>query len=308
MRVAGICAFGGDVETLEVGDPRPLGADEVLIDVRAAGVGNWDEIVRSGGWNVGVSPPMALGVQAAGVISAVGADVGGFGVGDEVLCHPVPLRDQGGWAPLLIAPVGSVACKPSDVSWDIAGVFPIPALTAEQVVSQALALQSGEALLVHGAGGSTGGMMVQLAARRGADVIATCSPRSAGRVRSYGARAVIDYHESGWPQTVRALFNGKGVHAVANAVVGGAATAMTTLLDGGRLATITSDPPPVDRGITVTNVYVRSDGPQLSWLAALLGQHQLNMPTPRRCGIDEAAAALAQVVAGHATSGMVITP
>jgi len=210
VRVAGICAFGGDVQTLEVDDRRPLVADEVLIDVRAAGVCHWDELVRTGGWNVGVSPPMALGVEAAGVISAVGAYVGGFGVGDEVLCHPVPLRDQGGSAPLLIAAVGSVASKPSDVSWDIGGVFPIPALTAEQVVSEALRLQSGEALLVHGAGGSTGGMMAQLAARRGADVIATCSPRSAGRVRSYGARTVIDYHESGWPQTVRALFNGQG--------------------------------------------------------------------------------------------------
>jgi NADPH:quinone reductase-like Zn-dependent oxidoreductase len=308
VRVAGIRAFSGDVETVEVGDPRPLAADEVLIDVRAAGVGNWDEIVRTGGWDVGVSPPMALGVEAAGIVSAVGADVSGFAVGDEVLCHPVPLRDQGGWAPLLIAPVGSIASKPSDMSWDIAGVFPIPALTAEQVVSEALALQSGETLLVHGAGGTTGGLMVQLAVRLAADVIATCSQRSASRVRSYGARAVIDYHQSGWPQIVRALFNGKGVQAVANAAIGGAATAMTTLVDGGRLATITSDPPTAGREITVTNVYVRSDGPQLNRLAALFGRHELSMPSPRRCGIDDAAAALAQVVAGEATGGIVIAP
>jgi NADPH:quinone reductase-like Zn-dependent oxidoreductase len=306
VRVAGIRDIGADVETLEVGDPRALAADEVLIEVRTAGVGNWDEIVRTGGWDVGASPPMALGVEAGGVISAVGVDVKGFGVGDEVSCHPVPLRDQGGWAQLQIVPIGSIASKPTNMSWDIAGVFPIPALTAEQVVSEALALQSGESLLVHGAGGSTGGMIVQLAALRGVDVIATCSPGSADRVRSYGARAVVTYHDGAWPDTVRALVGGTGVQAVANATVGGAATAIATLVDGGRIATITSDPPTPSRGITVTNLYVRSDGPQLNRLSALFGEDKLKMLTPRRCRIEQAANALTQVVAGRARGGMVI--
>jgi NADPH:quinone reductase-like Zn-dependent oxidoreductase len=306
VRVAGVRSVGSDVRTLEVGEPRPLAGDEVLIEVRAAGVGHWDEIARAGDWDLGVSPPMALGVEAAGVISAVGADVDGFGVGDEVLCHPVPLRHQGCWAPMLIAPVGSVAAKPSETSWDVAAVFPVPALTAEQVLGEALDIQSGETLLVHGAGGSTGGMIVQLAAMRGADVIATCSPHSADRVRAYGARAIIDYHQSGWPDTVRTLTKGVGVQAVANAAVGGAATAITTVVDEGRLATITSDPPANSRGIAVSNVYVHSNGRQLSRLAALLGQDTLKLPAPRRCRIEQAADALAQIVSGHARDGIVI--
>ena len=73
MLVAGVRTFGGNVETIEVDEPRPLAADEVLIDVRSAGVGNWDDIIRTGGWDVGTSPPLALGVEAAGVIKAVGA-------------------------------------------------------------------------------------------------------------------------------------------------------------------------------------------------------------------------------------------
>ena len=104
MLVAGVHAFGGKVETLEVDEPRPLTADEVLIEVRGAGIGNWDKIVRAGDWDVGVLPPMALGVEAAWVIKAVGADPGRFSVGAAVLCHPVPLRDQGTWAPFVIAP------------------------------------------------------------------------------------------------------------------------------------------------------------------------------------------------------------
>jgi NADPH:quinone reductase-like Zn-dependent oxidoreductase len=298
--------LGGKVETLEVGEPRPLAADEVLIDVRSAGVGNWDNIIRTGGWDVGTRPPLALGVEAAGVIKAVGAYPSGFGVGDEVLCHPVPLRDQGTWASLLIAPVGSLAHKPPEISWGTAAIFPVPALTAEQVVGEALALHGGETLLVHGAGGITGGLIVQLAALRGVDVLATASSRSADRVRANGAREVIDYHDPMWPQHAKALAKAS-IDAVANAAPRGAAVAMTALADGGRLATITPDPPASTRGISVTAVYVRSDGAQLDRLTALLDSHRLSLPTPRSCSLDQAAYALAQVVAGHESSGVVIT-
>jgi NADPH:quinone reductase-like Zn-dependent oxidoreductase len=306
MLVAGVRTLGGNVEMLDVDEPRPLTADEVLIDVRSAGIGNWDNIIRIGGWDVGTSPPLALGVEAAGVIKAVGAHPSGFSVGDAVLCHPVPLRDQGTWAPLLIAPVGSLARKPPEISWETAAIFPVPALTAEQVVGEALELHGGETLLVHGAGGVTGGLIVQLAALRGVDVLATASPRSVDRVRANGAREVIDYRDPMWPQHARALAKGS-IDAAVNAAPGGAAAVMTALADGGRLATITPDPPASTRGISVTAVYVRSDGAQLDRLTALLDSHRLSIPTPRSCSLDEAASALAQVVAGHAPGGVVIT-
>jgi NADPH:quinone reductase-like Zn-dependent oxidoreductase len=305
MLVAGIRTLGGDVEVLEVDEPRQLAPDEVLVDVRSAGIGNWDNIVRTGGWDVGTRPPMALGVEAAGVIMAVGDHRCGFNVADEVLCHPVPIRDQGAWAPLLIAPVGSLAHKPPEISWATAAIFPVPALTAEQVVAEALTLHVGETLLVHGAGGITGGLIVQLAALRGAEVLATAGPRSADRVRGYGAREVIDYRDPLWPQHARALAR-DSIDAFPNAAPGGAAAAMTALVDGGRLATITPDAPASSRGISVIAVYVRSDGTQLGRLAALLASGELTMPTPRSCGLDQAAAALAHVVAGHEASGVAI--
>lgn len=306
MLVAGVRTLGGKVETLEVDGPRPLAEDEVLIDVRSAGIGNWDNIIRYGGWDVGRTPPLALGVEAAGVINAVGSRPSGFKVGDEVLCHPVPLRGQGTWAPVLVAPVGSLAHKPPELPWETAAIFPVPALTAEQVAGETLALRSGETLLVHGAGGITGGLIVQLAAIRGVDVLATAGPRSADRVRAYGAREVLDYRDPLWPQHARALAEGS-IDAVANAAPGGAAAAMTALADGGRLATITPDRPASSRGIRVTAVYVRSDGTQLDRLTALLASGRLSVPTPRSCPLDEAAAALAHVVAGHEPRGVVIT-
>src|ERR1700729_1922132 len=130
MRVAGIENVGGQVEMIEVADPRVLRPGEVLIEGRAAGVGNWDEIVRGGGWDVGRNPPMALGVEAAGVVDAVGPDVAGWSVGEEVITHPLPLTDQGTWAPSLIVRAELLARKPSDISWAQAAAFPVPALTA----------------------------------------------------------------------------------------------------------------------------------------------------------------------------------
>src|SRR5438552_10726338 len=97
MRVAGITARGEPVEILEVDELAPPGADEVLLDVAAAGVGNWDELVRIGSWQLGVPAPMALGTEAAGTVAAVGSGVAELGEGDEVITHPLPLRRHGAW-------------------------------------------------------------------------------------------------------------------------------------------------------------------------------------------------------------------
>src|SRR5262245_54803443 len=157
MQVAGIRRIGDRVEIIEVSELRPLAGDEVLLEVMAAGVGNWDEFVRTGGWDVGAKPPMALGVEAAGTVMAAGQAVTDWAPGDAVMTHPVPLRDQGTWAPRLIAPAGLLARKPPSASWEAAAAFPVPALTAERVVGDALHIRAGEPLLVHGAGGVPAG-------------------------------------------------------------------------------------------------------------------------------------------------------
>jgi NADPH:quinone reductase-like Zn-dependent oxidoreductase len=104
MGAAGVETFGGEVQMLELATPQSLTPDEVVIVVRAAGVGNWDEIVRVGGWDVGRQRPLVLGVEAAGVVVAVGEEVTSLAPGDEVLTHPLPLRHQGTRAERLVAP------------------------------------------------------------------------------------------------------------------------------------------------------------------------------------------------------------
>jgi NADPH:quinone reductase-like Zn-dependent oxidoreductase len=307
MQAAGIDAFGGQVRLLELAAPGSPAPDEVVVSVHAAGVGNWDEFVRTGDWDVGPKPPLALGVEAAGVVAAVGEDVRGLAAGDQVLTHPVPLRHQGTWAPWLLAPAALVAPKPAVVSWEQAAAFPVPALTADQALTQAAPVPDGQWVLVHGAGGVTGGLTVQLAVAQGATVVATAGPLSAARVRGWGARVVLDYHDPGWPARVRAAApGGGGVGAAVNAAPGGAAAALQAVAAGGRLATITGDPPPPERGVQVTDVYVRADGARLGALVARLAHGRLSLHLAATPPLAQAATALQDAVAGRARGATVL--
>jgi NADPH:quinone reductase-like Zn-dependent oxidoreductase len=296
------------VTLLELPDPRPPAAGEVLIDVRAAGVANWDDIVRTGDWDVGGAPPLALGVEAAGEVVAVGDGVDSPGVGAAVMTHPLPLVDQGCWTQRLLAPAQLVAETSRDVSWAEAAAFPVPALTAEQVISGALDLQPGQTVLVNGAGGVTGAMIVELAARRGATVIATASPRNAARLQARGAAVVVDYHDPAWTSRAIAAAGSSGIEAAANAVPGGEAEALSTVADGGRLATITGAPPPEERGIGIADVIVRPDGDQLRRLAASLGQGELHIDVHASYPLASAAEALALTLGGAGGGAVVLEP
>src|SRR5919197_338030 len=262
MRAAGITALGEPVEIFEVDELATPAAGEVIIDVVAAGIGNWDELVRIGSWQIGGPAPMALGTEAAGTVAAAGSGVAELREGDEVLTHPLPLRRNGTWAGRVLAPAATVAARPPTASWEAGGAFPIPALTAA----------------------------------RGARVIATASAKKAERIRDYGASEVLDYHRD-WPALVREITGGGAPKAV-NAARGQAATTLKAVADGGRLATITGDPPPEERGVAVSDVYVRPDGRQLSVLAKLLSRGTLSVPIASVRPLEEAAQALHEVVAG----------
>jgi NADPH:quinone reductase-like Zn-dependent oxidoreductase len=236
--------------------PRPLAACEVLIWVMAAGVGNWDELARVGDWDIGRRPPMALGVEAAGVITAIGARVTRWVPGDEVMTHAVPVRDQGAWSEQLIADGDFLAAKPERVPWEEAAAFPVPALTAAQALPEALTPAADDLLLVNGAGGVTGGMVAALARLRGIRVIATAGPTSSERLQQLGVETVLDYHDPDWPQAVLALTHGAGVTAEINAARGGEAATLRAVAERGRFATITGAPPKPERGVSIADVYV----------------------------------------------------
>jgi NADPH:quinone reductase-like Zn-dependent oxidoreductase len=250
---------------------------------------------------------MALGVEATGIITEIGEGLRGFDVGDEVLTHAVPLLERGFWAEHAIVSVAHVAPKPANVSWRDAAALPVPALVAAQVLADSLHLRAGDSLLVNGAGGTTGGLVVQLAAARRVTVIATAGSTSADRVLSLGADAVLDYEDFSWPTEARQLVGGQGFTAGVNAARGGAAATLQAVSDGGQLATITGDPPPTERGITIRDVYVRPDGRLLRVLAGLLAAGKLSVPIGATFRLDHADDALTLSVSGHAGGAVVLT-
>lgn len=307
MRAAGVRQIGGPVELLQLPAPRVLRADEVLLDVLACGVGNWDEFVRTGGWDTGARPPMALGVEGAGLVAAVGDSVGGINVGDVVTTHSLPLREQGSWAERFIAAAGDIARVPPGVPVNAAAALPVPALTADQALTDALNIRSGQTVLVNGAGGVTGGMLVQLAAHLGAKVLATAGRDDADRISAMGAVTVLDYHQPDWPQRVVSLTGG-GVDAAANAARSGARDAVRAVRDGGRLATITADPPAAGRGIAVLSVQVVPDGARLRRLTGLLAQGAIAISVAEEYPLDQAAKALEQARRGAHGAAIVLRP
>ncbi|MDX3757993.1 NADP-dependent oxidoreductase [Streptomyces sp. AK02-04a] len=304
MKACGVSAPGAtEVTLLDLPEPPPPGTGQVLIAVEAAGVGAWDRLLNAGGWDVGLRPPAALGVEGVGRISAVGPGVQGLPVGDRVVAHEAPLPGGSGfWAEQVLVTAAHTTPVPSGLEPVAAAALPINGLTALQAL-EALGLSTGQRLLVTNGGGNTGSLAIQLAAAAGVEVTATASPSAEKRLRSLGAAEVIDYHDPAWPVGAQGRFD-----AALIAAAGTAATALPLIRDGGQLCSLTSDAPNPERGITSTNLYVRPDPAQLARLTTDLAQGLLRL-TPEPLPLMEGPAAFARAAAGR-TAGrkLVLVP
>ena len=294
MKACGVSETGGDVILLEVPDPPPPGPGQVLVGVEAAGVGPWDRLVNGGSWDVGLRPPAALGVEGAGRVLAVGADVDEFAVGDRVLAHEAPLPGGSGfWAERVLLTAADVAPCPSGLTPEEAAALPVNGLTAWQALAT-LELGRGQRLLITNGAGSTGSLAIQLAAAMGIEVTATASSSATDRLRGLGAAQVVDYHDQHWPDQVGGRFDG-----ALTAATGTAAAAMPLLRDGGRLCSLTFDAPGPERSITSTNLLVQPDPAQLAGLAKQLGEGTLHL-RPEPLPLHQGPAALTRAEAGQA--------
>jgi putative PIG3 family NAD(P)H quinone oxidoreductase len=212
MRAVTLPSFGGpEVLTLaDVPDPEPA-ADEVLVDVVATAVNRADTLQRMGFYN---PPPGASpypGLECSGVISALGADVAGWQVGDEVCA----LLSGGGYAEKVAVPAGQLLPVPAGVSVLEAAGLPEVACTVWSNVFELAALQVGETFLVHGGTSGIGTMAIQLAARHGARVLCTVgSAEKAGRAEELGAERAIRYHDEDFVEVVRSMTRGRGVDVI----------------------------------------------------------------------------------------------
>jgi NADPH:quinone reductase-like Zn-dependent oxidoreductase len=195
MRAAAIDRKGGpEVLTLHqipVPQPKP---DEVLIALDTVGVGPWDIDVRErlSYWK-NQKFPVVLGVDGAGTVAALGAEVRGFKVGDAVYSYVWDNTQGGFYAEYIAVPAKAVAHVPAGVSLRDAGAMAVSVLTALQGIDDALHVRRGETVIIHGASGAVGSLALQFARLRGAQVLATASgDDGVSFVKRYGATAAVD--------------------------------------------------------------------------------------------------------------------
>jgi len=183
--------------------PKPeADQGEVVVQVKAAGVGPWDAWIR-GGKSVLPQPlPLTLGFDLSGVVDSIGTGVREFKVGDEVF-GVTNERFTGAYAEYAVAKPNTLALKPKTLNHVHAASLPVVAVTAWQMIVDLAQVVSGQSVLVHGGAGNVGGYAVQLAKRAGALVIATASRENAAYVRRLGADGVIDYRTTRFEERVK---------------------------------------------------------------------------------------------------------
>ncbi len=193
-------------------DPVP-GPGEVLIDVQARGVNFIDIYQRSGLYDVPL--PFVPGMEAAGVVAAVGEGVTDLSVGDRVGWAMAP----GAYADRAVVKASQVVPVPEQVSAEQAAALLLQGMTAHYLVHSVYPVAEGDTVLVHAAAGGTGLLITQLAKERGARVIGTVSTEAKERIaREAGVDEVVRYTETPVAEAVRELTDGRGVAAVYDGV------------------------------------------------------------------------------------------
>jgi len=307
-------AFGGP-EVLSVveeatGSPGP---GEVLLEVRAAGINPADWKGYTGVF--GTDPaklPLRLGFEAAGVVAAVGPDAvgpaGPLTVGDEV----IGFRLQGAYASALVVPGAALVPKPQALDWDQAAGLMLTGATAVHALT-AVQAGAGDTVLVHGAAGGVGQMLVQLAVAAGARVIGTAGSSGAELLRRLGGEPVR--YGDGLAERVRALAP-DGVTAAVDAVGTDEALDVSLALvpDRQRIATIANFARGGQAGVKVLGNGPGADpGTELRdaarlRLTELAAAGRLQVVVAGTYPLEEVAAAHREGMSGHSHGKLVLVP
>ena len=232
MQAITVSEFGGPevLQASEAGLPLPR-SGEVLVRVLAAGVGPWDISLRRGGWT-GTLPYIPGGEFAGVVVGDTGADAA-LDDGAPVYGYP---GLTGCYAQYVTCPVEQLAPVPAGLPITDAAAAPVNALTAEQGLTDVLAIGPGDQVLITAGAGGLGHFAVQIARILGAEVVATASPQHHEFLHRLGAAVVVDHTKPDWPDQVRDVTEGgaERVLACAAPTLEGAARAAR---DGALIAT-----------------------------------------------------------------------
>jgi NADPH:quinone reductase-like Zn-dependent oxidoreductase len=306
---------------IEVADPGP---GQIRMAVRTAGVNQLDCKIRSGRMQelFPLPLPHVPGLEAAGIVEAVGPDVGeageahgggevgeaggagaagGLAVGDEVFGWTL----TGSYAGHALAEAGNLAQRPHQLGWAEAAALPSAAETALRCIRE-LGLERGETLLVHAAAGGVGTLAVQLAAACGIRVIGTASERNHAYLRELGAVPVA--YGDGLAVRVRALAP-QGVDAALDGVGHGGAIESSIELTGGTERVVTIAHPDAARhGVRFSpgEESVSDFAGAMAEATALYAAGGLRVPVHRLYPLTEAAEAMRESERGHVRGKLVL--
>jgi NADPH:quinone reductase-like Zn-dependent oxidoreductase len=300
--------FGGH-EVLRYEDverPTP-GPGQVLVKVAATSFNPVDDHIRAGvlAQMIPIALPYVPGIDLAGTVTELGTDVTDLEVGDPVVAM-LPLDSAGGAAEYVLVSAESLAPAPKTTDLADAAALPLTGLAAWQAVFELAELKPGQTVLVNGAGGAVGSLVVQLAVDAGAHVTAVDVPQHAERLRGYGANQVVG------PLALAegpAAVNGPFQVLVNHVRVSPEELAQLTdyVADGG-VAASTAGPIPEDdaRGVRSASLWVRSDRAQLAELVAKLDAGKLQLHVAERRPVTDMAAVHEDAAAGRLQGKTVI--
>lgn len=298
---------GPDVlEVMELPDPVP-GPGEVVIRVRAAAVSPTDTMRRVGMRDVaGAQPPYVVGMDAAGMIEAIGPDTDtDLKVADAVMAIVVPNGSHGAYAEKVAVPVESVARIPDGASLIEASTLPMNGLTARLALDK-LNLPAGSTIAVTGAAGAFGGYSVQLAKADGHTVVADASEADEELVASLGADIVLPRGE-GFAAAVREKFP-DGVDGMIDGSVQ-LDEIVPAAKDGATIVTIRGDKGERERGVKFWSIVVSKYAKNPEALDTLRQQAEDGVVTLRVADalpMDQAAEAHRRLEAGGVRGRIVL--
>ncbi len=291
----------------QVPEPEPI-LTEVKVRVEVAGVNPVDFKTRAGR---GVSAamgelPICLGWDVAGTVTEVAPGVTRFAVGDEVLGMPWFPRQAGAYAEYVTAPSRHFIAKPHVLSFEEAGALPLAGLTAWQVLVDTVRLQDGDDVLVHGAAGGVGHLVVQIARARGARVLAHARAEQAERLAELGAAETIDYRSERFEDRAADL------DAVIDCHGGYAERSLAVLRPGGILVSVPRGAAPdvqeqaASQGKRATAFLVEPDPVGLAGLCDLIEAGHLQIHVDRSFELAQAAEAHRLAEEGHHGGGKIV--
>jgi len=315
----------GPPDTLQLVDAEKpeIGSEDVLLKVHAAAVNPYDwhmlrgdpRVARLMG-GVGLTKPKTriAGVDVAGRVQDVGADVQGLRPGDEVFGFA-----RGAFAEYAAADAALVVPKPASLSFEQAAATPIAAATALHAIRDSGHVQPGQRVLVNGAAGGVGTFAVQIAAALGAEVTGVCSTRNTDMVRSIGATHVVDYASADFADgTIRydVILDNVGNRTIRDLRRATTPTGIVIVNGGGSPGHLIGAVGSTLRAAIVINLFV---GQQITMVPTAWSQDDLLAVTElvdtgtlrpvidRTYPLADTAAGLQHIEAGHARGKVVIT-